>query len=290
MDILLTGATGFLGSHLLRSFVAAGHCVTALKRPGSNLARVADSAPACQWWELHQGWNSADFAALGPWDVIVHTATCYARNGESVEDVVRSNTLFPLELLSRAGRGTRFINVDTVLPDQMNPYALSKAQFRQWGAHLARANSFTFINVPMEHIYGPGDDASKFTTFIIRRCLSGAAAIDLTPGEQKRDFLFIDDAVSAFMRLLDKTGTESGGPFQEFPLGSGESVTIRHYVETVRRLTGSSIALNFGAISYRDNEVMDSQTRPHALESLGWRCRHSLEEGLNKTILQEKSL
>jgi nucleoside-diphosphate-sugar epimerase len=139
----------------------------------------------------------------------------------------------------------------------------------------------------LEHFYGPGDDKSKFTTHVIQSCLSNVTELKLTPGEQLRDFIHIDDVVSAYILLLDKQ-EEIDDEFAEFELGSGTAITIKHFVETIHRLTTSTTHLNFGAVPYRAGEAMHSQADTNGLQALGWYCQYDLESGLIQVIDQER--
>jgi nucleoside-diphosphate-sugar epimerase len=136
-------------------------------------------------------------------------------------------------------------------------------------------------------MFGPGDSAAKFTTHVIRRCIEQAQKLELTPGEQQRDFIYIDDVVSAYSTILDNL--QRLEYFEALPLGSGQAVTIRKFVETVCRLTGSRTQPEFGAIPYRDNEAMFCQADTTRLRSLGWAEEYDLAAGIKRTIELEKS-
>ena len=71
-------------------------------------------------------------------------------------------------------------------------------------------------------------------------------------------------------------------------LGSGKPHTIRHFVESIHSLTGSGTLLKFGAVPYRDNEIMESRSDISFLKKLGWEPRVTLEEGIRKMIEGEK--
>src|SRR5207344_1577562 len=105
-----------------------------------------------------------------PLDAVVHTATSYGRKGEKAVAVLEANTAFPLRLMeSGISFGVKtFFNTDTSLNKYMNFYALSKKQFADWGRLLAGQKKIRFINIELEHFYGPGDDDSKFTASVIR--------------------------------------------------------------------------------------------------------------------------
>lgn len=285
MRILLTGVTGYLGSHLANALLDNGCEVIGMKRKSSSLHRIESILPELTLHDVEEVDVPELFTQYGKIDAVIHTATCYGRNGENATQVLEANLVFPLKLLDAAaasGVGL-FMNTDTVLDKFLNPYALSKEQFAEWGRYFSRQKQIRFLNLKLEHFYGPGDDKSKFTTHVINSCLANVPELKLTPGEQQRDFIYIDDVVSAYLLLLDERESFDDG-FMEFEVGSGAPVTIRQFVETVHRLTTSTAHLSFGALPYRASEVMFSQANTSALQALGWRCKRSLLEGLKMTI------
>lgn len=283
--ILLTGATGYLGSQIAMALLAAGHCVVALKRQTSSLSRLETILPQVELIDIGGLDVSTIFMDHEKFDAVIHTATCYGRNGESNSQIVESNLSFPLKLLEEAANAKvpAFLNTDTALDRFLNAYSLSKYQFAEWGRFYARRQQIRFINLRLEHFFGPSDDDTKFTTHVIGSCVSNLPELKLTAGEQKRDFIYIDDVVAAYMLLLEKQG-ELGEWFAEFDVGSGKVAAIREFVELVHQLTGSKTNLSFGAYPYREGEVMLSRADVEPLQRLGWRCKVTLEEGLKKTI------
>ena len=287
--VLLTGVTGFLGSHLAIALLAAGYEVVALKRKSSSLRRVQSIASDIVFFDIEGLDFDQLFRDCGKIDAIIHTATCYGRNNESVSEIFAANTEFPLRLLdagSRVGAGV-FLNTDTILDKYLNLYALSKNQLLQWGKFFSMHEKMRFGNIRLEHFYGPDDDPTKFSAYVINSCVSNFPELKLTKGEQKRDFIYIDDVVSAYLVLLEKMDSFSNS-FVEFDVGSGHSVSIREFVETVHQLTDSKTHLAFGAISYREGEVMHSEADITELTAMGWRCRYNIEAGLKKVIEQER--
>jgi CDP-paratose synthetase len=287
--ILLTGVTGFLGSHLAKAILAAGYDVVALKRKSSSLRRVESIVSGIVYVDIEEMDFERLFLDYGKIDVIIHTATCYGRNNESVSEVFSANTEFPLRLLDAGSRAgvELFLNTDTILDKYLNLYALSKNQLLQWGRFFSKQGNIRFVNIRLEHFYGPNDEATKFSAHVINSCLNNIPELKLTAGEQKRDFIYIDDVISAYMVLLERMG-RSESAFVEFDVGSGNSVSIREFVETVHRLTTSQTHLAFGAIPYRDGEVMHSEADTSKLTELGWHCQYDIKAGLNKLIEQER--
>lgn len=287
MNILLTGATGYLGSHLLKKLVKTGHEVTVLKRSFSNTFRIDNELPVCQTYDLDRV-DVSEIFTKHQFDLIVHCATNYGRKETDPLQTVEANLLLPLRLLELGRKfGVRaFINTDTILDKGVNTYSLSKSQFKDWLKEYS--SSLVCCNVALEHFYGAGDDKTKFVSSIIDAFLCKKPALELTPGLQKRDFIFIEDVVDAILAIIDAC-LELALGFHPFEIGTGNPLTIRHFVELVKELSGNTITnLLFGALPYRANEVMSCETEIGAISRLGWTARHTLIQGLKETIQEEK--
>lgn len=285
MRILLTGATGFLGSNLIPAFLEAGHEVVILKRSFSDTRRIKDYLDKVRSFDIDLVPIERPFEECGQFDCVVHTATNYGRQGETATEVFEANLSFPLRLLQTATffNTAIFFNTATILYAYLNYYALSKRQFENWGRVFANEGKIQFVNIKLEHMYGPGDDPSKFTTWIAQSCLKNIDKIELTPGEQKRDFIYIDDVVDAYSLMLKKSRRLDVG-FQEVDLGNCKAISIREFVETVKRLTGANTELVFGAKPYRENEIMQSEANIAKLLELGWTPKYDLVTGLKEMI------
>lgn len=292
MNILLTGASGFLGSALALHLRDAGHQVALLLRPTSRLDRLHGRDSAFDIGRCTTDDEVGAFVRRVQPDAVIHTACAYGRQGETLLQLTDANLrlgLAILQALQRTGRPVSFINTGTVLAPEVSPYALTKQQFAQWGRFLAAqsAGQLRFINVLLQHMYGPGDDASKFTTHVLHVCNRNEPALKLTAGEQTRDFIYIDDVVSAYSTLLEQC--DKLEPVLDIEVGSGVAPTIREFAETVHRLTASRTELLFGALPYRANEAMHCQADIERMKTLGWQPKFDLEAGLKKTIQLEFS-
>jgi len=289
MKVLVTGATGYLGSHLARRLLQEGYDIAAYKLPSSSFNRLGEIANSISWYNFCSDNLALPFQKHGHFDAVIHIATCYGRNNESYPDIFKSNTELPVHLLDAAIRfkTPTFINTDTALDPRLNIYALTKNHFAEWGRMVANLNRSRYVNVQLEHIYGAGDSTSKFTTHIVRQCLRNVPVIPLTTGEQERDFIHIYDAVEAYLALL-KHQNELPQEYLDVGLGSGCPVSIRSFVELVYKLCCSTSNLDFGALPYRRHETMNSNADITLLRSLGWAPKFSLREGLEKMIAEER--
>jgi nucleoside-diphosphate-sugar epimerase len=281
---VVTGGTGFLGSELTKRLVRSGHRVIVLKRKQSNLLRLQPILHDLLTYNVEDGLSSP-FEAGYSVEAILHTASCYGRNAESASEVVASNLGFPLKLLEvAASAGTSlFVNADTALHSSVNSYALSKHQFRTWGKALAEEGKIKFLNVRLEQFYGPGDDLWKFPMHVILSCVRDVPELRLTQGDQKRDFVYISDVVEAF-RILLENALRDGQGYASTDVGTGKPVSIRAFVELVQRITGAQTKLIFGAVPYRQDEVMLSESDTRSLRAFGWSPEVDLDAGIRNTI------
>lgn len=289
--VLLSGVTGFIGSHVARRLVRAGWAVHGLKRSTSFLDSLADVKDGITFHDVDRDGVNAAFRSVPRFDAVIHLATNYGRGSDSPSLLAEANTLFPLTMLERAiaSRVPIVLNSDTCFTvdyKYLRPYTLSKKQFVQWGQLLCEGSPTRFVNCILQHPYGPGDRPTKFVPAMARQCFESTGPIALTPGEQKKDFVYVGDVAEAYKLILDKAETLPAG-FSQFEVGSGKAVSIRQFVELLHRLTRSKATLNFGGLSYRDGEIMFSQADPSALHALGWRPIVSLEEGLLRLLRED---
>ncbi len=286
MNILITGASGFLGSALARRLSKIDYQVSLLARKNTDLYRLPDlSSYQIGRCESDQEINQF-ISDISP-DVVIHTACCYGRNGESMPEIIDSNIRFGaliLNAMNSLGKKYSFINTGTVLSKNVSFYALTKIQFEELGEYEAnRSNKkLQFINIKLQHMYGPGDHGSKFTSYVINACMNNAPTLPLTLGEQKRDFIYIDDVVEAYVKVLENLSILER--VQQIELGSGEAVYLRNFIEITHQLTGSRTELLFGQIPYRENDDMCMVANIEVLKKLGWKPRFDIASGIKKTI------
>jgi len=290
MNILITGASGFLGSALALHWHKAGHQIALLLRPTSSLHRLHGLDASFDIGRCATDAEVETFLHQVEPEVVVHAACSYGRQGETSLQLFDANLrlgMVMLQAMQHAGQPFSFINTGSALALAVSPYALSKHQFAQWGRMLAAQSGgkFRFINVLLQHMYGPGDDVFKFTTHVLHACHRHESKLALTKGEQMRDFIYIDDVVSAYATLLAQSNQLPD--VLDIDIGSGVAPTIRAFVETAHRLTSSRTELLFGALPYRPDEAMHCLANVERIAQLGWHPAFDLNTGLQKTIALE---
>ncbi|MFZ2284900.1 MAG: NAD-dependent epimerase/dehydratase family protein [Lutibacter sp.] len=289
--ILLTGATGFLGSHLLESFILQGFDVVILKRSTSNTRRIDHLLNKFKSYNIDEVALEIIFEETKP-TVIVHTACSYGRSNESMVDIVNTNLIFGLNLLDEAikNKVQTFINTDSLLPRNVNDYSLSKAQFTDW--LYQRSEKIQVINFKIEQMYGAKDDTNKFLPWLMNEMIGKTNDINLTSGIQKRDFIYITDVVAAYDLVLQKRKNLPN--WSQFDIGTNIFTEVKEFVlmiaKELEKLTEREIAyrLKFGAIPYRKGDVMIPELDNTKLMGLGWKPKVTIINGIQKILKNNK--
>lgn len=296
MKVLLTGATGFLGSHLLKALINKGYEVVVLKRSTSDMWRLKGFENTFKSYDIDLVPLQTAFEEQ-PIDIVIHTACAYGKKGESMQEILETNLMFGIKLLNTSisfnsksffNTGT-FFNIGALSYKYLNYYALSKKQFEEW--LQVASDKIQVINLKLEHMFGEQDGNDKFTTWILNELKQQKPTIPLTAGTQKRDFIYIDDVVSAYLTCLEQVPQLKN--FNDIEVGTGVLTPVKTFVtlvkSTLEKLKGSPIEtqLDFGALPYREGEIMEPQVDNSVLCSLGWQPKKSLEENIERFVKKE---
>lgn len=281
--LFITGGTGYLGSYIVHSLYNQ-YDVYILHRTCSKFDRLNSILNKLKFINLDSCNLTEEFKSKSP-EIVIHSATSYDKDNNDLTTILNSNFILPIMLIenmSFLNKG-RFINIDTCIDKKTNYYSLSKFQFKEWMHKFSDKVNCT--NIILEHFYGPNLGNSNFISFIVNELMKQNNDIELTSGIQKRDFIYIDDVISAFKYILVK---EEAG-FNEYEISTGHLISIKELVEKLKVLTKSNSRLLFGAKEYRRNELMESFLNNYKIKSLGWNPKISLDEGLS-ILINQKSI
>ena len=286
--ILITGGTGYLGSHFINKFHTKYEFII-LKRSFSDVSKLINSNNSLKFYNLDKI-NLMEVFDENEIDFVFHCATNYGRSDSNKINILNCNLTLPVSLLqlSKQYNIKYFINTDTILDKGVSHYSLSKSHFNEWFKIFS--DEITCLNVRLEHFYGPNDDKTKFISKILDSLLNNSEQIDLTKGDQIRYFLHIEDVLDAFDIIISNISEINNG-YHDIDLGSVEGISIKDVCFKLKELTKNKRTfLNFGALDYRKNEIMNPQLNLKFILDLGWRSKISLENGLKAIVEYEQKI
>ncbi|MFC4701027.1 NAD-dependent epimerase/dehydratase family protein [Glaciecola siphonariae] len=295
--ILVTGATGFLGSHLLTELLSANYSVVILTRNTTDFWRIHDVCPRVKNYVIGEQSIQSIFEA-NRIDLVVHLATCYrkATKSSDVADMVETNITFPLELLEvGVSNGLKaFINTGTFfeydcrkLPvtedaplSAFNLYAKTKTAFE---CLLKTYSDKILINTFRLFTPFGEKDNNKLVPFVIKQALS-RQTINLSEGFQKLDFIYVKDIVGAYIRAVQRFNTiEHQNEYELFNLGSGSALSIRDVISEIERSLSMILNVKWGARSESDIPIAFADISK-AQVMLDWSPSFSIQDGINRTV------
>ncbi len=271
MNILITGATGFIGSHLVKQLLSAGHGVTAIVRPKSNIESLDQGAQTFVY-------NSDIYALIdilkrGQFDGVIHLAAhCpTGHHREDLADLIDANIRFGAEIIEAAAEaGIKwFINTGSYMQHyddrEYSPsilYAATKQAFLDIARYWSDSGKISVVTLELFDNFGIGDKRKKiFTAW--RDAFKTKELVSMSPGYQTMDVSPVENVAAAFAHIAsllyrDKEHKLNG---QIFSLYSDNRMTLREWAKLFQRVSGEHLNLNWDGRPYRDREIMEPWTK-----------------------------
>lgn len=286
---LITGATGFIGSHLARHLGQAGWEVHGLVRKDSEGKGLGAAAV-----HAHDGSTARMVEIVGSAqpDVVFHLASAFVaeHRTEDVVNLVQSNLLFGTQLAEamRVHRRTLLVNTGTAWQhyegEPYNPvclYAATKQAYLDVLRFFVEAAGLRVITLEIFDSYGPDDPRPKLMS-VLRRAARGGGNLSMTEGSQRFDLVHVRDIVRAYERAAERLLAGEVDGLESYALSSQKATSMRELVDLFGRVAGKPLAADWGARAYRAREVLEPWTGGAALP--GWRPEISLEDGIRELL------
>jgi UDP-glucose 4-epimerase len=297
-NVLVTGADGFLGKHLIKRLIKEKANVTAFSQfglPAELKEKVNEKVVNIE------DYSSVLNAMRGSKpEKIFHLAANISRDRflKDADKPIKTNLLGTVNLLKVLNEWTikydsfvflgtaeaygknKVPFVETQYPDPVSPYSISKI-----AVEMLLRIYWDMYRMPMVIlrgfiVYGNGQGSDMLFPQLMDACMK-REDFKMTSGEQKRDFVYVDDMIEAM--ILASTNSAASGEI--FNISSGEAVRVIDAVKMFLNIMGNPVKPLVGAIPYRDNEMLDfAGDNSKAKKILGWRLKVSLEDGIRKTI------
>lgn len=197
-------------------------------------------------------------------------------------EIYESNIIYPLKLIEKLSRNTIIINLDSTSYEyRNNSYSYSKKIFK----NLLEMNHCKSVNLRIEHIYGYYP-AENITSFFIKKMLKNEN-IELSSGNQVRNFIYIDDAISAILKCIEYIDMLNYN--STIDIASNDKISIKELVILIKELTKSQSILYFDRIDIDKNEFKNIDFNNRILKNFGWTQKMNLIDGLKNEINEVKN-
>jgi nucleoside-diphosphate-sugar epimerase len=292
MKIFVTGATGFIGTHLVNQLVKEGHqiCINVFKN--NFLESVTVNNVNCYKLNINKIEQDINFFRSNKFDGIIHLASLYlpSHNSPDVVKLIETNVEFSTHVLECACRaGVRwFINTGTFYQHYQNQdyspvnlYAATKQAFECIAKFYYESNLIRFCTLRLSDTYGKNDLRAKFFT-LWKEIQKKEETLDMSPGNQLIDITHVSDVVNAFS-LLVKYVNDPGSEVKNgdiFAVRALKRYSLKELANLFESVTQKKLFINWGGRSYREREVMVPWDRGKIVP--GWKPEVTLEEGINE--------
>ena len=286
--ILIIGAYGFLGHHLLIKFSPIHQVVIAVK--STSIMPKVLAAYNFETFYVDSTLFLSDLKRYN-FDCVINAAVDYGRKS-SPDKVWENNVILPQTILEATlHKNLVFIHFDTFYNkfpnyNKLPEYQSSKTAFNEF---LKNTSQGKMITLQLEHLYGPRDNKEKFFPKLFEQLISENKEIQLTTAVQKRDFIFITDLVELIAIIIRQKESLSLG-FYTFEVGTGKSTVLKLFIDEAKRQLKSTSKLVYGALPTDENEIMESCANINTVQQhFYWKPKVFLEEGISRLINYRKN-
>ncbi|MCK9401171.1 MAG: NAD(P)-dependent oxidoreductase [Bacteroidales bacterium] len=292
MKIFITGATGFIGKHLVKKLVEEDHEIT-INLFGEEQSPFDDTVFTYKLNETNIP-KDTEYLIRESFDGIIHLASLYLtiHKPEDAVKLIDSNVRFSTYILECASQAKLkwFINTGTFWQNYQNAdyspvnlYAATKQAFESIAKYYIETNQIKFATLRLCDTYGPDDTRPKIFNLWELIAKSGES-LDMSAGEQLIDISYIDDIVDAFLLLANHLQTDhpdiSNGAV--YAVKAEKLYTLKELAAIFEEATSFKLNINWGEKPYRDREVMIPWGKGSIVP--GWMPKIDVQDGINLTF------
>jgi len=295
LKVLVTGASGFIGSHLVaRLQTLANHSVLTLER--NPKFPSTEKVSRCQYDHSKDRHGEHLIKAVKDFqpDAVVHLAAQYLQSHETsqVEQLIFNNVTFGallLDALSKLNRPVAFVSAGTCWQQHSqnelgpsNLYAATRSSFWELVRFYSSAFPIQAAEVRLLDTYGEGDTRRKVVQALLERCQAqDTSPLKMSQGNQLLSLTHVDDVVSGLILTLTWLQSQPRGAVERFALVNPQLISLRDLAAMIQQIADFQLNIEWGALSYRPREVMDPSVRAIPLVP-GWTASQRPAEGITR--------
>lgn len=295
---MLTGVSGFVGSHLAQYLNERGFSVYGLIRKPIQNVELASRLSNIDLRVFTDADLTDIVADIKP-DLVIHLASLYltVHNFDQIDSLIQSNITFPTKLLEAmtANNVTKLINTGTSWQhynsaqyDPVNLYAASKQAFEDIIKYYISIKKISCITLKLFDTYGPNDNRGKLISLLDKLSMS-KEALAMSPGEQFIEITHIEDVCSAYLAAISLIDTMDLGICNSYGVFSNNFIRLKELVSEYERANNTTLNIKWGEREYREREVMNPCDNLKRIP--GWEPKVQLCTGLkmNSRVIEKSN-
>jgi nucleoside-diphosphate-sugar epimerase len=289
--VIVTGASGFVGSNLVKYLLHKEFQISVIVREDSDLSNLEDIINQIEVFRYDNNLeNLIRFFNKSKTESVFHLASNFIAEHEfnQIDSLIKSNITFGLHLLE-AMKETgvkKLINTGTSWQhfnnEEYNPvclYAATKQAFESLLEYYVQAEGFIVITLKLFDTYGESDKRPKLIN-LLNKFADEKTELKMSLGEQPLNLVHINDVCNAFLSANNLLNTIENGTHKKYSVLTNTSHTLKRVIEIFEEVTKKEILIEWGGREYRKREVMELWNKGEILPN--WKPQISLTEGLSR--------
>lgn len=297
--VLITGANGFLGSHIVERMVKQNADLSIIVRQNSDLWRIDEFIKDLNIFsrDLRDHLGLSEYIRKIKPDIIFHMAAYGVDSQQKdIYDAVNTNLMGTINLLSAIGKigCKKFINTGTSMQygnregkidenmgySPNNIYGSTKAAATIMAHQLAGDMGIDIATIIPFGVFGEKEGSHKFFPHVILSILKNRE-VALTSCEQYRDYCYVENIIDGFLITAEAQHVKN----EIYNIGNGITKPLRYYVDLIKKEITNDAKINYGALEHRKNDLWNPLPNvDKIINTLGWQPEVPIEEGIKKTV------
>lgn len=293
MKLIISGAAGFIGKHLVKRLLKENHSVCAVVRSSTNLDYFKKEKIKFYIFDGDIK-KLIFFMQKENFNGTIHLASLFLtqHQPEDIRGLIDSNVFFATILLEASIQSQIpwFINTGTFWQhyhnkrySPVNLYAATKQAFEDIAKYYIESSPINFVTLKLSDTFGPVDTRPKIFNLWFKISQT-KEKLDMSPGEQIIDISYVDNVIDGYVRLIKLLSRDKAQELKgkSFAIKSNKRVTLKKLANIFEKVTKTKLNINWGERKYWSREVMIPWNKGRTIP--GWKSKISIQEGIKKTF------
>lgn len=292
-NLLITGATGFIGTHLLKVLAKTNNHLHLLVRPDSSSVKSYANNEKIKIFTYQNSYPQLEaYLKTEKISGVVHLASLYLKEHQSqqISELIESNVTLGCQLLEASthshvkwflNTGTFWQHFENQAYNPVNLYAATKQAFIDIAKFYYESSDLIFTTIMLGDTYGPGDTRPKILNLWNNISKSGEI-LRMSAGEQILNLNYIEDIVTAYLQLIQLAQKSLLISGSEYSIKAKKLYSLKELATIFEAVTHRKLNIEWGKVDYKTREVFQPWDKGVLIP--GWEPKTDIEDGIRKTF------